>query len=66
MQCNGIKDCPRGEDELMCPQSSVDLCIGKLRCRSSTFCVQPESVCNGFKDCPEGDDERFCGKIQKN
>ncbi|XP_076115699.1 uncharacterized protein LOC143083057 [Mytilus galloprovincialis] len=55
--CNGIQDCPRGEDEYNC---SKPLCSGLFRCHSSHLCLNPDKRCNGFADCPKFDDELLC------
>jgi len=55
--CNGAKDCPHGEDELMCdlPLS----CPGMFRCKAG-FCLDSHYVCDGIRQCPHNDDEIFC------
>ena len=55
--CNSIKDCPRGEDEMLCnlPLS----CPGMLRCKAG-FCVEDQYICDGIKQCPHNDDEMYC------
>ncbi|XP_063417889.1 G-protein coupled receptor GRL101-like [Mytilus trossulus] len=55
--CNGIQDCPRGEEEYNC---SKPLCSGLFRCHSSNLCLNPDKRCNGFADCPQFDDELLC------
>ncbi|XP_052087445.1 G-protein coupled receptor GRL101-like [Mytilus californianus] len=55
--CNGIQDCPLGEDEFNC---SKPLCSGLFRCHSSNLCLNPDKRCDGFADCPQFDDELLC------
>ena len=55
--CDGMVDCPSGEDEENCDTLS---CPGHLRCSQSAFCVPPHEVCDGKRHCPRGDDENFC------
>ncbi|XP_037393266.1 SCO-spondin [Pygocentrus nattereri] len=60
--CNGIPDCPRGEDELLCekPSSSTAPPGGwnttytcpEFTCMDGS-CVPFKSVCNGVADCPD-------------
>ena len=50
-QCDGVRDCPGGEDEAECR------CVeGDFQC-SDLSCVLVSAVCDGVKDCPEGEDE---------
>ncbi|KAL3265395.1 hypothetical protein HHI36_009601 [Cryptolaemus montrouzieri] len=55
--CDGIKDCPGGEDEANCSGS----CDSKhFRCRKDGSCILREQVCDHTKDCPDGTDELNC------
>ncbi|XP_070193933.1 G-protein coupled receptor GRL101-like [Littorina saxatilis] len=56
-RCNGVRDCPGGEDEAGCAEYS---CPGMYRCRGSTVCYRAPKLCDGFGDCPQQDDELFC------
>eukprot|EP00057_Strongylocentrotus_purpuratus_P018616 XP_011673090.1 PREDICTED: uncharacterized protein LOC754864 [Strongylocentrotus purpuratus] len=56
-RCDGVVDCPNGEDEFGCETYS---CPGFLRCHGERYCVTDDQICDGVKDCPNGDDEMFC------
>nr|KAG5697416.1 hypothetical protein BaRGS_008842 [Batillaria attramentaria] len=58
LRCNGVNDCPGGEDEAECDSYA---CPGLYRCRSSKVCLHPNHVCDGVNQCPENDDELLCG-----
>ena len=53
--CNGILDCPLGDDEAMCP---VELCVNMLKCDGQ--CIHEEQICDGVAQCVNGDDEVLC------
>ncbi|XP_046341218.2 G-protein coupled receptor GRL101-like isoform X1 [Haliotis rufescens] len=59
--CNGVTDCPRGEDEHQC---GLYRCPGYYRCQKSgssiNHCIHANELCDKIYHCPEGDDERFC------
>ena len=56
--CDGITDCPDGEDEHGCGSRS---CPGLLHCRSDNVCVHPLEICDGVRHClMSGDDEAIC------
>ena len=55
--CDGIIDCPTGDDEESCMDYK---CPGHMRCSGFTFCVPPHEVCDGIAQCPRQDDEKFC------
>ncbi|KAM8976963.1 transmembrane protease serine 3 [Pelodytes ibericus] len=38
-------------------------CPGKIRCQSSTKCIEKTKRCDGVFDCPEGDDEYRCVRL---
>ena len=56
--CDGVKDCPQGEDEEQC---SEFVCRGYMRCKGMSLCLHPNYLCNGAIDCTMyGDDELLC------
>ncbi|XP_068238297.1 uncharacterized protein [Palaemon carinicauda] len=63
--CNGIPDCPRGEDERHCTQSeewstTTEYCNPyEFRCYDGQ-CIPSRYVCDGYRDCPYGEDEYDC------
>ena len=58
--CNGVPECPHGDDELKCTSWE---CPRMLRCSAENICVHPVEVCDGILHCPiSGDDEAFCPK----
>ena len=57
--CDGIIDCPNGQDEKNC--SKIVTCPGKLKCQTDEHCLHQANVGDGEKDClKSGDDERTC------
>ena len=57
VRCNGVRDCPHGEDERGCQRHR---CPGFFRCRNSTVCVHVRHLCDGLAQCPQVDDEANC------
>ncbi|GFN81922.1 G-protein coupled receptor grl101-like [Plakobranchus ocellatus] len=58
MLCNGVKDCPGGEDELL---STCQLfCRDRFRCHGTSICLHESRLCDGWPHCPLHDDETFC------
>ena len=55
--CDGIVDCPVGDDEAMCSKYS---CPGHMRCFSVSFCVPPHEICDDIGHCPHQEDEKYC------
>ena len=56
VRCNGVPDCPQGQDEV-CDDV---MCSGLYTCRSSSVCLHLDHVCDGIPQCPERDDEHLC------
>ncbi|KAE8621384.1 hypothetical protein XENTR_v10004805 [Xenopus tropicalis] len=56
--CNGVQDCPNGDDERYCG----GFCKNR-RCGSSDICVPPSQWCDGVSDCPNGEDEMSCVRL---
>ena len=58
MVCDGILDCPDGEDEHNCTGYH---CPGRLMCKGLQICVDNKYICDGVVDCLlYGDDEVHC------
>ena len=53
--CNGVQDCPYGDDEIACP---VLACSNMLQCGQT--CVHPNEICDGSMQCEYGEDELIC------
>ncbi len=58
--CNGIADCPNGEDEDGCQPLS---CPGLLLCRDDQACVHPHDVRTGHLKCPLSKDDKSLGEV---
>ncbi len=63
--CNGIWDCPVGEDELSSSLSTEnELCKNLYKCRHTTHtCVHLGQLCDQQSDCPSSDDEIMCSLL---
>ena len=59
--CDGIHDCPFGDDEKECPANEDSLlCPGLFKCRSGK-CLHHVHVCDGNPDCGDAaEDEQVC------
>ena len=55
--CDGIIDCPTGDDEISCAHYK---CPGHMRCSGVSFCISPNEICDGIGHCPQHDDEKHC------
>lgn len=55
-RCNGVFNCPNGEDEGNC---SI-YCVNAFNCFNSTDCFHLEQRCDGDFNCPNGFDELKC------
>ena len=57
--CNGIWDCPRGADEIICEDPYR--CNYMFKCKGSTsLCIHIGNMCDDIVNCPLGDDELLC------
>ena len=60
--CDGIEDCPIGQDEEHCDEFS---CQGYYQCKNTHMCLHLNYLCDGVVDCPlHRDDEQFCDEFQ--
>ncbi|XP_029005418.1 SCO-spondin [Betta splendens] len=58
--CNGVPDCPRGDDELVCDKTvspmpdskNITATCPEFSCLDGS-CIPFTSVCNGVGDCPD-------------
>ena len=55
--CDGIIDCPDGNDEAYCEGY---ICAGHMRCTGVTYCMPPHEICDGISHCPRQEDEKYC------
>ena len=56
--CDGMIDCPTGEDEVHCDFLQ---CTGLFQCRQSAACLPPWDICDGIVHCKDFlDDEIYC------
>ncbi|KAF7287308.1 hypothetical protein GWI33_001673 [Rhynchophorus ferrugineus] len=56
-RCNGVLDCPNGEDELGCDYKK---CPNNISCFNQTKCISVHQVCDGKADCDNDFDESHC------
>ena len=60
--CDGVKDCPTGQDEDRCGEFS---CQGYFQCKGTHLCLHLNYLCDGVVDCPvHRDDEQYCDSFQ--
>ena len=60
--CDGIKDCPTGQDEDHCKEFD---CQGYFQCKGMQLCLHLNYVCDGVIDCLlYNDDELHCDGFQ--
>ena len=65
--CDRKKDCPLGDDELICDwhQNSTCHASTQFTCKDGTCISKNNQWCNGVIDCvPDGEDEQFCYVLQ--
>ncbi len=60
--CNGIIDCPNGEDETNCQKLS---CPVFILCREDELCVHPNDVRSGNVKCPIAMDDKAFQDIEE-
>ena len=59
--CDGVKDCPTGQDEDHCGEFA---CHGYFQCKGTHSCLHLNYLCDGVVDCPvHRDDEQFCDEF---
>ncbi|VDD88098.1 unnamed protein product [Enterobius vermicularis] len=56
--CDGIRDCPNGEDEINCKMAEAKY----LLCENQKQSVTKQQWCDGNEDCADGSDEKYCYK----
>lgn len=62
--CDGVQDCPHGDDEVDCPTvPPAPMCpLDSEPCANGVGCVLQSHVCDGEEHCRDGSDERACGE----
>ena len=60
--CDGVKDCPTGQDEEHCDEFA---CQGYFQCKGMNLCLHLNYICDGVVDCLlNNDDELYCDSFQ--
>ncbi|KAJ8960391.1 hypothetical protein NQ314_006081 [Rhamnusium bicolor] len=57
--CDGMFDCPGGEDENNCDDYK-NCTTTQFKCKMDGSCISLSVVCDGVFDCPDGTDELSC------
>ncbi|OCT93729.1 hypothetical protein XELAEV_180114028mg, partial [Xenopus laevis] len=61
--CNGVLDCPFGDDERNCVIATTGTPTCQIYCWDFMFdytCIYAYQMCDGVRQCYYGDDERNC------
>ncbi|KAM9299149.1 sortilin-related receptor [Gastrophryne carolinensis] len=59
-QCDGVRDCQDGTDELNCPTHRPSSCVNGTLCEDGMACIALSDHCDSFLDCSDGSDEKNC------
>lgn len=57
-RCNGIVDCPSGNDEKNCPTQACS--SSQFKCETNDVCIPKVWTCDGDADCHDNSDEENC------
>ncbi len=60
--CDGEKDCPGGDDELMPNCQNITCRADQFQCKDKS-CIPGHFHCSGKAECPDGSDEFNCSKF---